>query len=141
MKSPPKMPRIIPEMKLILSLFAKNLPRVFMGTRSLIQEFQLQVETFAMEDATRKAIARKVRFPKKINGVNAIIIHRSLLAAEAEKDISFLFPVFSTRNIAGIWESWLKNENPMMIPTKALLAPIERIKAMKRGPSVKVDIA
>lgn len=141
MKSPPKMPRIIPEMKLILSLFAKNLPRVFMGTRSLIQEFQLQVETFAMEDATRKAIARKVRFSKKINGVNAIIIHRSLLAAEAKKDISFLFPVFSTRNIAGIWESWLKNENPVMIPTKALLAPIERIKAMKRGPSVKVDIA
>jgi len=112
-----------------------------MGIRSLIQEFQLQVETFAMEDASRKVIARKVRLPQEMNGVNAITIHRSLLAAEAEKDISFLFPVFSTRNMAGIWESWLRNENPTMMPTRALLAPIERIKAMKRGPPVKVDIA
>jgi len=112
-----------------------------MGIRSLIQEFQLHVDTFAIEDATRKVIARKVRFPKKMNGVNAITIHRSLLVAEAEKDMSFLFPVFSTKNIAGIWESWLRNENPVMMPTRVLLAPIERMKAMKRGPPVRVDIA
>ena len=138
MKIPPTMLRIIPGIKLSLSLFARNLPLMFMGIRSRIHEFQLQVEMFAIEDAIKKIIARKIKFPEKISGVNAITIHKILLMAEAENDISFLFPVFSTKNMAGIWESWLINENPMIRPTRALPAPIERINAMKRGPPVKV---
>jgi hypothetical protein len=121
----------------------KKLPRISWGTRSRIQEFQLQWEMAEMHPYRVSATSRTgtaAAGPKR-NGERAMTTQKSRAIMEAPTQINRRLRTFSTTEMAGIWISSASGGIAASSPITVLDAPSWRPNATRKTPLVSVTMA